>query len=280
MLPYLKRKLLESYQRRNGRASIFLADGRVEARLSRWVGATWATARFAWEIGPDLQSAASVVPGFLQRALAEQGMTAPHLSLYLPDHLVDYRRWAISDAFTGRRRREFGLWKAGQVFQGAGGEQAAHLFTSEHHIQYFRHHDSITGLLRQLEERALVARVHPTLHAFALGVAASPAPLNLMCLGLGRWWSHIAVVQGQLVFQRSHAESDVECVVAGGDSPAQLAEFAGLVRHFGKSFAGDARPAITVSEAFAEAVSDLFGESCSMVSVKEETVYKALHGIP
>lgn len=280
MLPYLERKLFESYQRRNGRASIFLADGRVEARLSRWTGETWSTACFAQEIEPDLQSAVSSTPVFFQQALTDHGMKIPHLSLYLPDHLVDYRHWSISDVFTGRKRREYGFWKAGQAFPAASGDWAAHLFTSERHIQYFRHHGSISELVRQLEEWALVAQTRSTLHAFALAATASPAPLNLMCLGLGHWWSHIAVVDGQLLFQRSHTESEGREAAADGDSPGHLMEFVGLVRHFEKTLAEGVRPVITVSEPFADEVSRLLGQSSITAPVKEETVYKTLHGIP
>ncbi|MGL6161721.1 hypothetical protein [Microbulbifer sp.] len=279
MLRYLKRKLLESYQRRNGRASIFLADGRVELWLSRWVDEAWTTACFTREMEPGLHSAVSSTQGFFQRALAEQGMTTPYLSLYLPDYLVDYRHWGISDAFAGRKRHEYGLWKAGQTFPGAGGDWAAHLFTSEHHIQYFRHHVSISGLVRQLEERALVAGVHPMLHAFALATG-SATPASLMCLGLGHWWSHIAVVGGQLLFQRSHAEPAGREAAADGGAPGHLVEFAGLVRHFEKTLAEGIRPAITVSEALVGEVSGLLDQSCIAAPVKEETVYKKLHGVP
>ncbi|WP_413665069.1 hypothetical protein ACG1BZ_07555 [Microbulbifer sp. CNSA002] len=278
VLPYLKRKLLESYQRRNGRASIFLEDGRVELWLSRWADGAWSTTRVEQEMEPGLQSAVSSTPIFLKRALAEQGMATPYLSLYLPDHLVDYRQWAISDAFAGRKRREYGIWKAGQTFSGGDGDWTAHLFNTESSVQYFRHHNSISELIRQLEEQALVAGVYPALHAFALATI-STAPVCLLCLGFGRWWSHIAVVEGQLVFQRSHFEPDMESVFADGELPAHLTEFAGLVRHFGRNLAEGVRPMIKVSDGFIEAVPGLLGQDCVTASVKEETVYKQLHGI-
>ena len=203
-------------------------------------------------------------------------MTTPYLSMYLADHLVDYRNWGISDAFAGRKRREYGLWKASQAFPGQDEDQAVHLFPFEDHIQYFRHPRSISTLVRHLGELALVARVHPMLHAFALSGAA--APVSLMCLGSGRWWSHIALVDGRLVFQRSHIEQDLQETDTDSDASGHLMEFVDLVRHFGEKLGQGIRPAITVSESFAEALGVLLGQPGTAVSVKEEALYKKLHG--
>ena len=284
MLRYLKKKLTDSYKKKNGRVSIFYEGSRIEIWVSVWAEESWKTKIYSQHLEHGRADMEIWVPEFLSKALSDSKSVSPYLKLYLPDHMVDCRQWHSSTKFNRRKLLEYGAWKASQVFPHGSEGITAKLKIAGRGLLYVRHPGSVSRIEEALAKFGLLVSVQPTLHAFSLEECGNSSDLVLLCLDSGEGWSHLALAEGEVLFHRAHVHPEFSDDQVGARSRkcsseelSHVVDFSRLYGFFQAQSERFGSVKIVVAEEYGQLISQTSDIDASVKTVGKSSIYRSLH---